>query len=145
MLPKSDSTKTESPPHVSPEDTVYLKDWKSSTVGVFNPKWKDPYHVTLCTPSAGKLEGPSSWAHISRTKPVRPSQETHERTNLPSYSYEPLDDLDSPSNDGEAGPHHAGILLGGPHRTRFPPPPVTPVEVPRLTNVDSQVGTSPHL
>lgn len=57
MLPKPDLTITENPPHASPGDTAYLKDWKSNTVGDLNPKWKCSCQVMLCTSTAVKLEG----------------------------------------------------------------------------------------
>ena len=78
---------------VSCGDMVYLKDWKLHTAGDLNPKWEGPYWVILGTPAAVKLEGHSSWAHISRIKPVPPSQETHEQTNMTSYSCNPVEDL----------------------------------------------------
>jgi len=93
MLPKPDLTITKSPPHVSAGDMVYLKDWKSNIAGDLHPKCKGPYRIILGTPTAVKLEGHSSWAHISRIKPVTPSQETHEQTNVRSNSCEPVEDL----------------------------------------------------
>ena len=93
VLPKPDLTVTSDPPPISPGDTVYLKDWKSNTAGDLTPKWKGPYRVTLCNPTAVELEGRSSWAHISRIKPGSPSQETNEQTNEPSYSRELVEDL----------------------------------------------------
>lgn len=82
ILPKPDLTTTENPLHVNPGDMVYLRDWKSNTSGDLNPKWKGPYWVILCIPTVVKLEGHASWAHISRIKPVPPSQETNEQTNV---------------------------------------------------------------
>ena len=72
---------------------VYLKNWKSDTAENLHPKWKGPYRVILCTPTVVNLEGHSSWAPISRIKPVPPSQEPSEQTSVPSYSCEPIGDL----------------------------------------------------
>jgi len=80
VLPKPHLTVTSNLPHINPGGRVYLKDWKSNTAGDLTPKWKGPYRVILCTPTAVKLEGHSSWTHISRIKPVFPSQETNEQT-----------------------------------------------------------------
>ena len=70
LRPQTDSAMTESPPYVSPGDTVCLKDWKSNTLGILHPKWKGLHWFILCTPTAGKLEGLSCWSHKSRRKPV---------------------------------------------------------------------------
>ena len=129
MLPKADPRITQSPPYVSPRDTVYLKEWKFSTTGDLNPKWKGPYHIILCTPAAVKLEGPFSWTHISRTKPVPLSQETHKQTHLLT----PVNLLkisNSSSNNDEDGPYYVERFLCCPHWTQLPPPSITPIDVP---------------
>lgn len=91
VLPTSDNYKC--PPHVSAGDMVYLNDWKSNTAGYLSPKCKGPYWVILCTPNCSKIRGALFWAHISRIKPVTPSQETHEQINVRSNSCEPVEDL----------------------------------------------------
>ena len=74
---------------------MYLKDWKSNTAGVLTPKWKVPYWVVLCTSTTVKLEGHSSWTHISRIKPEPSSQESSMQADMPSYSCEPVEGLKS--------------------------------------------------
>lgn len=64
ILPKHDLMVTRNRLHINPVSMIYLNNWKSNTAEDLTPKWKGPYRVILCSPSAGKLERHSSWTHI---------------------------------------------------------------------------------
>ena len=75
-------------PLYAPGTQVLIKVWKDrSPKAQLKPTWKGPYPITLCTPTAVKVQGHGSWIHYSRVKPWKKTEEDTQ------YTCEPLGHL----------------------------------------------------
>ena len=76
----------------APRTYVLIKVWKDgSPKAQLQPTWKGPYPITLCTPTAVKVQGHGSWIHYSQVKPWKKTKEDTQ------YICEPLEISDTHS------------------------------------------------